>query len=87
MACLTCIRRNPDPRLSTSAVTEFRLNDQIRLLDRHGDVASGSRGRVLGTFGDAADRSYIVSFEREGTCVAAVSFDEIVLAHDARLSA
>ena len=77
----------PGSSTSTSAVTEFRLNDHVRLLDRHGDVASGSRGRILGTFGDPADRGYIVSFEREGTCVAAVSFDEIVLAHDARLSA
>jgi hypothetical protein len=38
-------------------------------------------------FGGPADRSYIVSFEREGTCVAAVAFDEIVLAHDVRVSA
>jgi hypothetical protein len=86
VACLSCIRRDQDSRLTTSVVSEFRLNDYVRLLDRHGDVASGSRGRVLGTFGGPADRSYIVSFEREGTCVA-VGFDELVLAHDVRVSA
>ena len=87
MARLTWIRRDADSRLSASVVTELRLNDYVRLLDRHGDVASGTRGRILGSFGGPRDRSYIVSFEREGTCVTAVRFDEIVLAHDARVSA
>ena len=72
--------------MSTTVVTEFRLNDYVRLLDRHGDVASGSCGRILGTFGAPADRSYIVGFDHEGACVA-VAFDQIVLAHDIRVSA
>jgi hypothetical protein len=66
---------------------EFRLNDCVRLLDRHGDVPSGTRGRILGAYGETIDRRYIVSFEREGTCVTDVHFDDIVLAHDVRLSA
>ena len=72
---------------SRSVVTDFGLNDCVRLLHRHGDIASGSMGSVLGKFGDPSDRSYIVSFEHEGTCVTDVRFDEIVLAHDARRSA
>ena len=68
-------------------VTEFRLNDYVRLLDRHGDLPSGSCGRILGTFGGSADRGYVVSFKSEGTCVAAVNVDQIVLAHDVRPSA
>ena len=70
-----------------SVVTEFRLDDCVRLLDRHGDVPSGTRGRILGTFGGPGDRTYVVSFEREGTCVTDVRFDEIVLAHAVRVSA
>jgi hypothetical protein len=81
------MRRDQDSRLSASLLTEFRPNDCVRLLDRHGDVPSGTRGRILGTFGEAIDRRYLVSFERERACVTDVHFDDIVLAHDVRLSA
>ncbi len=66
--------------------SEFRLGELVRLLDRHGDVPSGSRGHIIGKFSGPNDRAYIVCFEGEaGT--ADVRSDEIVLAHDARVSA
>lgn len=68
-------------------LSEFRLGDVVRLLDRHGDVPSGARGRIIGRLAGPTDRAYIVSFEGEDAGVADVRFDEIVLAHDVRESA
>ena len=67
--------------------SEFRLGELVRLLDRHGDVPSGSRGHVIGTYAGANDRAYIVRFEGETTATVDVRSDQIVLAHDARVSA
>ena len=68
-----------------SAQAEFRIDDVVRLLDRHGDVPSGAVGRIVGKFRHAADLTYLVSFAVEA-CVVDVGFDELVLAHDVRAS-
>ena len=67
--------------------TEFRLGELVRLLDRHGDVPSGTRGHIIGKFAGPTDDAYIVRFEGETAGAADVRSDEIVLAHDARVSA
>ena len=69
-----------------SAASEFRLGDIVCLVDRHGDIPSGARGRIIGRFAGSTDRNYIVSFEGEGAGAADVRFDQIVLAYDARTS-
>jgi hypothetical protein len=69
------------------ALSEFRLGDVVRLLDRHGNVPSGAGGRIIGMFASPTSRAYIVSFEGEGAGAADVRFDQIVLAHDVRASA
>jgi hypothetical protein len=69
-------------------LTEFRMNDNVRLLDRHGDVRSGTLGRILGRFARETCPTYVVSFEGDRVRIANdVRFDEIVLADDLRLSA
>ena len=69
-------------------LTEFRMNDNVRLLDRHGDVRSGTLGRVLGRFAREISPTYVVSFEGDRVRIASdVRFEEIVLADDLRLSA
>ena len=65
----------------------FRLGELVRLLDRHGDVPSGSRGHVIGTFAGENERAYIVRFEGETVATVDVRSEQIVLAHDARVSA
>ena len=70
-----------------SSSTEFRLGELVRLLDRHGDVPSGSRGHIIGTFAGESDRAYIVRFEGETAATVDVRSEQIVLAHDARVSA
>ena len=67
--------------------SKFRLGELVRLLDRHGDVPSGSRGHVIGVFAGANGRAFIVRFEGETAVTVDVRSDEIVLAHDARVSA
>ena len=70
---------------SMPALSGFKANDVVRLLDRHGDVPSGAVGRIVGVFPHSTDCSYLVSFAVEA-CVADVRFLEIVLAHDDRAS-
>jgi hypothetical protein len=67
--------------------TEFRLGELVRLLDRHGDVPSGSRGHIVGRFAGPTDHAYIVCFEDETVGAVDVRSDQIVQAHDARVSA
>ena len=67
---------------------EFRTNDDVRLLESHGDVASGTLGRILGRFAREAGATYVVSFEGDKVRIADdVRFDELVLVNDARVSA
>ena len=69
-------------------LTEFQMNDNVRLLDRHGDVRSGTLGRILGRFARETSPTYVVSFEGDRVRIASdVRFEEIVLADDLRLSA
>ena len=70
------------------ALTEFRPNDSVRLLDRHGDVRSGTLGRILGRFARDTSPTYVVSFEGDRLRIAGdVRFEELVLADDLRTSA
>jgi hypothetical protein len=71
-----------------NAVTEFHLHDDVRLLNCHGDVRSGTLGRVLGRFARGLDPTYVVSFAGDSVRIAGdVRFDEIVLVDDLRASA
>lgn len=75
------------PNTPTPTLTEFHANDNVRLLRRHGDIRSGTLGRILGRFA-RENPTYVVSFEGDGIRVAAdVHFDEIVLADDLSVSA
>jgi len=47
----------------------FRPNDEVRLIFSHGDVRSGSRGRVLGCYQRLDDPTYLVSFHNEAGCI------------------
>ena len=60
------------------------LNEAVRLLERHGDVPSGSLGRVIGILPGPV---YVVSFVAEAVCIRDVRSDEIVPAHQLRASA
>ena len=69
-----------------SARVQFELNEAVRLLDRHGDVPSGSLGRVIGCLPGPGLPIYVVSFLAETVCVRDVRSDEIVPAHQLRAS-
>ena len=45
-----------------TARDEFRSNDLVRLVDRDGDILSGTRGRILGHVASEKP-TYVVSFE------------------------
>jgi hypothetical protein len=69
------------------ARTEFHPNDNVRLLGSHGDLRSGTVGRILGRFARDAAPTYVVSFEGDTPHVAGdVRFEEIVLVDDLRAS-
>ena len=70
-----------------TALSAFRLNDVVRLLDRHGDIRSGTRGRILGHFA-SEQPTYVVSFEGKAVRILGdVRFEQLVLANDVRASA
>jgi hypothetical protein len=62
----------------TTPPTEFRPHDSVRLLDHHGNVPSGTRGRIIGRYARSADPTYVVSFEQDNLGVVEVRSDEIV---------
>ena len=69
------------------ALSAFRLNDLVRLLDRHGEIRSGTRGRVIGHFAREKP-TYVVSFEGDTVRILGdVRFEQLVLANDVRASA
>ena len=68
------------------APVQFEINAAVRLLDRHGDVPSGSLGRVIGALRNIGPPVYVVSFVAEAVCVRDVRSDEIVPAHQLRAS-
>ena len=65
----------------------FHLNDAVRLLEYHGDVPSGSIGRVLGSFPRPTEITYVVSFVDAKVCVLELHDDEIVFVDDFRAAA
>jgi hypothetical protein len=65
----------------------FQLNDAVRLLDCHGDVLSGTVGRVLGTFPRPTEITYVVSFVDAKVCVLELHASEIVFVDDFRVAA
>ena len=70
-----------------TAPDAFLLNDLVRLLDRHGDILSGTLGRILGRFASEKP-TYVVSFEGDTVRILGdVRFAELVLAGDPRPSA
>jgi hypothetical protein len=73
------------PNLNASVRNEFRPNDVVRLLDRHGELPSGAAGHIVGWFA-REEPTYVVSFDGRQPCVV-VRSDEIVLEHDLRRSA
>jgi hypothetical protein len=73
------------PYLNPSVRNEFRPNDIVRLLNRHGELPSGAAGHIVGWFA-REEPTYVVSFDRGPPCVV-VRSDEIVLNDDIRTSA
>jgi hypothetical protein len=68
-----------------TALSAFRLN-VVRLLDRHGDIRSGTLGRILGHF-PSHNPTYVVSFEGDTVRILGdVRFEQLVLANDVRAS-
>jgi hypothetical protein len=65
----------------------FHLNDAVRLLDYHGDVPSGSVGRILGSFPRPTEITWVVSFVDAKVCVLELHADEIVFVDDFRAAA
>ena len=75
-------------RTHTHGLFEFLLDDEVRLLDRHGDVLSGSPGRILGKIPCLFGRcTYAVGFDDEKIGVLTLRYNEIVLAEDFRAAA
>ena len=56
------------PLIHTSELTEFRANDAVQLVDRLGDLPSGTAGRIVGWFA-RSEPTYVVSFEGKQRCV------------------
>ena len=70
-----------------TAHSAFRLDDSVRLLDRHGDIRSGTLGRILGHL-PSEKPTYVVSFEGKTVRILGdVRFEQLVLANDVRASA
>jgi hypothetical protein len=70
-----------------TGLSAFRLNDVVCLLDRHGDIRSGTRGRILGYFASEKP-TYAVSFEGKTVRILGdVRFEQLVLANDVRAAA
>jgi hypothetical protein len=65
----------------------FQLNDAVRLIDYHGDVPSGSVGRVLGSFPRPTEITWVVSFVDAKVRVLELDADEIVFVDDFRAAA
>ncbi len=58
---------------------EFHLQDDVRLLARHGDIPSGALGSIRGRFAHPTDPTYFVRFDAEDICVSEVRCDQLVL--------
>jgi hypothetical protein len=72
--------------LTSTPSAAFHLNDTVRLLNRHGDIKSGTVGRILGHFA-CATPTYVVSFEGDAVRILGdVRFGELVLTGPSRRS-
>ena len=68
------MRNDPTP-----TPTQFQPNDNVRLLQPHGDVCSGTLGRILGRFARETGPTYVVSFEGDHVRISGdVRSEEIV---------
>jgi len=76
-----------DTHSPTPPAARFHLNDAVRLLEYHGDVPSGSVGRVLGSFPRPTEITWVVSFVEAKVCVLELHADEIVFVDDFRAAA
>ena len=65
--------------MNSSPLTEFHPHDAVRLLAQHGNVPSGTLGRIIGRYARSDYPTYVVSFEHDPGVVE-VRFDEIVAA-------
>jgi hypothetical protein len=72
---------------SPTPPARFQLNDAVRLLEYHGDVPSGSVGRILGSFPRPTEITWVVSFVDAKVCVLELHADEIVFVDDFRAAA
>ena len=68
------------PEVHTSALQEFRPNDAVQILDRHGDLPAGATGRVIGRFA-RSEPTYLVSFGAEVPCVQFRSLQKEIVRH------
>jgi hypothetical protein len=65
--------------MTVTPSAEYQLNDIVRLLNRHGDIQTGTLGRVLGWL-PSESPTYVVSFEGETVrIVGDVRFEEVAL--------
>ena len=65
--------------MTSTPSDEFHQNDIVRLLNQHGDIASGTVGRILGRFASEKP-TYVVSFEGDSVrIVGDVRFEEVAL--------
>ena len=69
-------------RMTSTPSAEFHLHDTVRLLNQHGDIKSGTLGRILGWF-LTEKPTYVVSFEGDTVrIVGDVRSEEVVLTGD-----
>lgn len=54
----------------TQSFTDFEIYHDVRLIGRHGDVASRTCGRILGKFPSSTGETWVVSFEGDRVRIA-----------------
>ena len=65
--------------MSSRPSAAFHLNDSVRLLNDHGEIASGTVGRILGHF-PFNKPTYVVSFEGETVRILGdIRYEEVAL--------
>ena len=61
-------------------LTEFRVNDDVCLLEDYGEIRAGTCGRVIGRNARPWNPSYLVIFEGDGDRLRGVRPEQIALA-------
>ena len=65
--------------MTSTPSAAFHVNDTVRLLNPHGDIASGTVGRILGHF-PFNKPTYVVSFEGETVRILGdIRYEELAL--------